>query len=161
MLVEDPDVVMKESRRILAPGGTFAITTWKHLGWSRALHEAITRISPSLPNPTEEEFMHKWGTGHWEDATWLAETFKKHGFTGVKVTDEEKLAGFENHAACVKMTMQMAPQVTKHWWSEEQRKDYTPKLEPEFTKYISETYGEKSIEWLMVAHLTTGKKGNE
>lgn len=159
MMVEDPSIVMDEAHRILAPGGTFAISTWQYIGWVKLLNAVITRLSPSLANPTPEEFVHDFGKGAWEDTNWLTETFEKHGFSGTKVTTEARSMTYENQAMCVKMTTPLAGMLTKRIWTEEQRKEYMPKLEGAFTDYLKETYGEGGgVSVDMVACLTTARK---
>ena len=62
MAIPDPLKAVKQIYRTLKPGGTAAITTWKHMGYMVIFHDAQRKVKPDsklLPGPRgiAEEWM--------------------------------------------------------------------------------------------------------
>lgn len=105
-ITPDPDAVLTSVRRVLVPGGRFAMTTFgpAEPGWAAALNAALAFRRPA---PTDRPGSAKDGSAEGDDAKGgalkggngrfdtlpgIAETLDHAGFTGVRTAELEHVA---------------------------------------------------------------------
>ena len=92
-ITPDPDAALAAVRRVLVPGGRFAMTTFgpAEPGWEAALSAALAFQQPP---PAVRRTTVKGGNGRFDTLPGIAATMAAAGFTGVRTTEVEHLASY-------------------------------------------------------------------
>ncbi|KAJ9284827.1 hypothetical protein DTO021C3_7573 [Paecilomyces variotii] len=159
MALPDPFAAIKESFRILKPGGTFAFSTWIKSGWFSDLRDAVATIPGNLPFPSQKEFLAAIGKGHWDDEAWIASCLREHGFEDVSVKPIQETVVVDNHDQFITMLSSMIPLITSRFWSEDQKQAHEKDIAPVMRTYLENKYGkDQPIETDWIAILSSAKK---
>jgi ubiquinone/menaquinone biosynthesis C-methylase UbiE len=93
-ITPDPDAVLTAVRRLLVPGGRFAMTTFgpAEPGWAAALDAALAFQQPAPPTQPGDGGAVKGGNGRFDTLAGIAEALDRAGFTDVRTVEVEQVA---------------------------------------------------------------------
>lgn len=96
-ITPDPDAALAAVRRVLVPGGRFAMTTFgpAEPGWEAALNAALAFQRPA---PATRRSTAKGGNGRFDALAGIAGTMAAAGFTGVRTVEVEHLVSYTDPA---------------------------------------------------------------
>ncbi|KAL3466357.1 S-adenosyl-L-methionine-dependent methyltransferase [Aspergillus heterothallicus] len=134
-----PEAALKESLRILKPGGMIASATWKYIPWFNLTKQAIARISPDLYYPDSDEFIKTTSRG-WEAESAIESLLKNEGFSDVKVTAVTKVISLPI-ADLVDLNSTILSALLTKYWTPEQRDEYEGRVPAAVKQYLEEKYG--------------------
>ncbi|KAJ0417117.1 S-adenosyl-L-methionine-dependent methyltransferase [Aspergillus carlsbadensis] len=137
--IPNTDAALKESFRIIKPGGIIASATWKHVPWLTHVKRGIETISPRLYWPDSEEFVATTGRG-WEIESTVESLLKKEGFTDVQVTSVTKSIKLPI-AELVELSVSLLPALLSKYWTQEQRDEYAERVPAAVQQYLEQKYG--------------------
>ena len=143
----DDDAVLRETLRLLIPGGVAGFTSWKSIGWWA---DVAPHMPLPLPSP-ESLFPAKWN-----DADVVREKMVRAGFSDVEVTEyvfrpEVSVEEFAEATAVLVKT------IARRVWPEEDFVRYGPGIEGRIVDCIKDKY-EKTWNGVMTALITIGRK---
>ncbi|KAL4871809.1 hypothetical protein BDV12DRAFT_193958 [Aspergillus spectabilis] len=146
-----------ECLRVLQPGGTLAITTWKEIPWISILESSIKSLSPDLPFPDATEYHEIFNKG-WGSEIVVHSRFEKAGFTDVRVTVVPAQVSLPI-ALLVELNKSILPALLGRFWTEEQRGEYEVRIPGAMQELLEEKYGVDEVVLLEpVAVIATGRK---
>ena len=115
-LVDDSDKALREARRVLAPGGVFAMTSVAQASWMQDVLAQLTVLHPALHMPVLAK--------KWQSKDTFSEELQRAGFTDVKVYEIPIYIPYEDEAEVVQrlwdVSLFMTP-LTKDLTEEEKR----------------------------------------
>ncbi|CAF9920627.1 MAG: hypothetical protein GOMPHAMPRED_002094 [Gomphillus americanus] len=144
----DDNVVLKETHRLLVPGGIAGFTSWKSIGWWA---DVAPHMPLPLPSHPESLFPAKWN-----EADVIREKMTRAGFGGVDVTEysfrpQVLVKEFAEATAVLVKT------IARRVWSEEDFARYGPGIEGRIVDCIKDRY-ENTWDGVMTALITVGRK---
>ncbi|KAG8857600.1 hypothetical protein FRB96_005618 [Tulasnella sp. 330] len=148
----EPIIALKESARILKPGGTVGFTTWNHQEWFDSLRLAVSRVPGAPPMPEITALWRK--TGMWDDPSWVEQQLVELGFSDLKVQLLDYKVNMGSPKEFVAGASPMISQLTRGWASGK-----ASLLPVELEKALEEKYGgDGPFEQRMVAIIASAKK---
>lgn len=159
MLLPDWRSGLREMHRMLQPGGTLGLTSWKKVGWYADVRAAF-ETDPEMPAmPVDERLRNFMSTdGCWDDEEWVKKTMEATGFEDVvveAVSHSSTLYGVDEFLPMVAGTVGF---VTSKCWTKEQQHKYAHRTTPLVERYMREKYGDGDINWDWTALLITARK---
>jgi len=159
MLVPKPTAALQEIHRILRPGGLNGFSTWKHAGWVDFVKSAVEALPGSPPFPEQSKIMTFMGTGAWDDGEFIKAQCEQYGFEQVQVHVQRELPTMDSPEWFVGMFWNMFSGVAMKWWTDEEKKEWGPKVKDELLRQLQERHGKgKPFEMEMVANIVTCRK---
>ncbi|CEL01421.1 hypothetical protein ASPCAL01004 [Aspergillus calidoustus] len=137
--IPNAEAALRESFRILKPGGIIASATWKHVPWVTNVKRGIETISPNLHWPDSEEFVKTTSRG-WESETTIESLLTKEGFTDVQVTPVTKTIELPI-ADVVQLSVSILPALLGKYWTQQQRDEYAERVPAAVQQYLEQMYG--------------------
>ncbi|KAH6605348.1 hypothetical protein Trco_007055 [Trichoderma cornu-damae] len=163
-LVPDPDALVKDSIRVLKPGGMFGASTWakatSNMLWFPDVISAMESLPFDAPCPNPMP-MQLHNSGHWDDAAWVEKHLQELGLTNVTVKQTlgtYRLKDADEFLLCIGL---MLPWVMSTFWSEEVRKAHPiEEVQGLLKRYFEDKYhGEGwSLNWLIITMTGTVEK---
>ncbi|KAL2405737.1 Gliotoxin thiomethyltransferase GtmA [Exophiala dermatitidis] len=159
MIVPDWAAALREMHRMLQPGGTLGLSSWKELGWYADVSAAFAE-DPELPAfPAADKMSNLMAVnGHWDDEQWIKETVQGTGFEDVSVESMPHKTTFPNVDDFFPFITGTLGFVAGRYWTKEQKDKYSDRARAVVEKYMRDKYGQGAITWDWVALLTTAKK---
>nr|AOC84391.1 OxaG [Penicillium oxalicum] len=139
----DTYAALKDSLRILRPGGTLTISTWQKTEWLGVLEAAVKTIPTRLPFPTTKEFMSCMNPG-WDDENYVRGRLEEAGFVHVYSTTISKEFQIST-ADLYKIAAPVIPIIVSKWWTTEQKEAHEHEILPALAKHLEATYGETGL----------------
>jgi ubiquinone/menaquinone biosynthesis C-methylase UbiE len=158
MALPNFEAALDESLRVLKPGGTIAINTWKSLPWIEDVNAAAASLSTDLPPLTMSQFGQS-GDGEWNNPSWIKAQLRDRNLEHIQVKPVLKTltTGTARETAHVSMLPMKA--IMGSMWSDEQREKYGDSYFHALLQYLEDKYGkDKEIAKMWEAIITTAKK---
>ncbi|EXJ54624.1 hypothetical protein A1O7_09965 [Cladophialophora yegresii CBS 114405] len=160
MVFSDGQAGCRELLRLLKPGGTLAMSSWKRVGWLDDVQAAIA-TDPGIPAfPNHEEFFRKLMNtgGVWDEPTWIKDNLTKAGFVDVDVQQIPHTSVLDTLDEFARMMVGMMGLVQQRLWTQEQRDKFKDRADEAVVSYMRQKYQEGEIRWDWIALLTTARK---
>ncbi|KAL8298941.1 hypothetical protein RB600_003466 [Gaeumannomyces tritici] len=145
MLIPDPRSTIKECMRMLKPGGRLSISTWKVEGWVPDTRDAIAAAdlpgNPGWPQDSDE-LVAAWALGPWHREGFARRTLEAAGFEDVRVEAVTRHVVIENAVHFCHVWRAFVAVVTQAYWTDRQRDECLPLVEPAFRRFLDAKYGE-------------------
>lgn len=169
----------QESFRVLTPGGTFAITTWKHgesppricvmtlfvmadlpsflVGWHDDTNAVFALMN--LPHVSATEFLKALGDGEWDNPSYIENQLRKRGFEEIQAVPVRKSIEVGTAQEMISAFQPPMMFIQSRFWTEEQRQQSSDKLLPRLEEYLEDKYGKNTaIKFEGEAIVTTARK---
>lgn len=131
--------------RLLKPGGRFSFSTWKVEGWVPDTRDAIAAAglpgSPCWPQDSDE-VVSAWALGPWHREGFVERTLRAAGFEDVRVEPVTRHIVIEDADRFCHIWRAFVAVVTQAYWTERQRDECLPLVEPAFRRFLNAKYGE-------------------
>ncbi|KAL2808218.1 S-adenosyl-L-methionine-dependent methyltransferase [Aspergillus granulosus] len=137
--IPNHNAALKETFRILKPGGMIASATWEHVPWITIVKHAITTISPDLYYPDSDEFIKTVSQG-WEAEASIESLLKDEGFTDIHVRSITRSISL-SIADLVELSLAILPALLARYWTQEQRDVYAEQVSGALQQYLEQEYG--------------------
>ncbi|KAJ9614567.1 hypothetical protein H2200_002704 [Cladophialophora chaetospira] len=159
MIFQDGQAGFRELHRLLQPGGTLGMSSWKQVGWIEDVKAAFA-TDPEIPAfPPYEDFRKIMNAGGiWDDSEWIQNNVKKSGFVDVHVQEIPHKSSLTSVEEFSRMMAGMVGLIQQTLWSKEQQEKYKDRANEAVVSYMRKTYSDGPIEWDWIAILTTAKK---
>ncbi|OCT48165.1 putative UbiE/COQ5 family methyltransferase [Cladophialophora carrionii] len=159
MVFSDGQAGCRELLRVLKPGGTLAMSSWKRVGWIDDVQAAIA-TDPEIPAfPTHDEFRKLMNTGGvWDGPAWIKDTVTQAGFVDVDVKEVPHTSVLDTVEEFARMMVGMVGLVQSRIWTQEQREKFKERADEAVVSYMRQKYQEGEIRWDWIAFLTTARK---
>ncbi|EXJ83201.1 hypothetical protein A1O1_06820 [Capronia coronata CBS 617.96] len=159
MLLPDWRAGLREMHRMLRPGGTLGLASWKKVGWYADVRDAFA-TDPDLPAMGTEEGLRKFMSpdGCWDDEGWVKQILEGAGFGNVVVEvvpHTSVWAGVDEFLPMIRGSVGFA---ISGAWSKEQQVKHGERAKSVVESFMREKYGAGEISWEWIAILTTAKK---
>ncbi|KAF2179241.1 S-adenosyl-L-methionine-dependent methyltransferase [Zopfia rhizophila CBS 207.26] len=151
---------IRETYRMLKPGGIFGATSWERIGWYDDAYEAVEKI-PGAPSFLDRDtFMRIRTNGEWDRPEFVRETLKKEGFVDIVVEVHSTPIRMDSAEETMAVSFpKMLPAFTVKAWSKEENEKYAPLMKPALGEYLLNKYGSgKPFSYDMVAIIATARK---
>lgn len=159
MIFQDGQAGFKELHRLLRPGGTLAMSSWKQVGWLDDV-EAAFATDPEVPAfPSYEEFRKIMNEGGiWDDSQWIEDNLTKGGFVDAHAQEVPHKSSLDSVEEFARMMAGMVGLIQQRTWSKEQQEKYKDRANDAVMSYMRKKYSDQPIVWDWIAILTTAKK---
>ncbi|KAL2815694.1 S-adenosyl-L-methionine-dependent methyltransferase [Aspergillus granulosus] len=155
--IPNHNAALKESFRILKPGGMIALATWKHVPWITLVKHAITTISPDLYYPDSDDFIKTMGQG-WEVEASIGSLLRDEGFMDIHVRSITRSISL-SIADLVEISLAILPALLAKYWTQQQRDVYAEQVSGALQQYLEREYGVDALVPLEpVALIATARK---
>ncbi|OAP55406.1 hypothetical protein AYL99_10379 [Fonsecaea erecta] len=159
MIFSNWKVGMAELHRILQPGGTLAMSSWKSLGWYDDVRDSFAtdpEIPPWPPSGVLCDLINSGGG--WSDVAWIRDSVAASGFVDVDVREVPHTSIFSGVDQLTRFVASMVDLVQQRTWTAEQRESYKDRATKAVISYMKQKYGDGEIKWDWIALLTSAKK---
>ncbi|KAL1860379.1 hypothetical protein Daus18300_009292 [Diaporthe australafricana] len=156
---------LKDSVRLLGPGGTFALTTWHSYNgaWVPDVREAFNAL-PSRLHPPNYEFhmpMQLSGDGHWDDVDWVRRALTDQGLLDVQVDVLATMTSIKNPEHFMKTSSTMIEYAGKLTLGLDLQngRDKVEEVKKLVKRHLVEKYGEEgkwTLTWVSI--IASGRK---
>ncbi|KAJ5816217.1 hypothetical protein N7447_008450 [Penicillium robsamsonii] len=148
---------LKETARMLQPGGTIAFSTWIEPGWMAIARAAIESMPGDLCFPETPKLLAVITDGQWDSKPWIESQLEELGFQDTEVRPTTIKLTLTS-PVFVDMSMLMFPMMMNSFWTEKQREENKDKVRPALEKYVENVYGSGNIDTEWVAILSSARK---
>jgi len=159
MLVPKPLAALEEVKRILVPGGVNGFTTWNDAGWIPWIERTYAAIPGCPPFPDKEKRLNPFGTGRWDLPDHIERQLREQGWEDIKVDVRLEKPVHESPEEFVRLFANMLLSLTTKWFTDEEKKEFTPKIKEVLLQQLQEEFGAgKPFEMPMTANIVTCRK---
>jgi ubiquinone/menaquinone biosynthesis C-methylase UbiE len=149
MAIPDQLKAAKQIYRTLRPGGSAAITTWKHLGYMVIFHDAQRKVKPDstfLPGPRgiPEE---------WMGETKLRSTLEAAGFRAknIEITTETAVMASDVWGKGLELMKNVLVDDVVQGWTDKEKEEYRVALEEQLEQENANPRPTEMVAWVAVA----------
>ncbi|KAJ0124482.1 Aklanonic acid methyltransferase DnrC [Diaporthe amygdali] len=156
---------LKDSIRLLQPGGTFAVTTWhsQSSAWATDVRDAFNSL-PSRLHPPNYAFhmpMQLTDDGHWDDVDWVRGALTDQGLVDVQVDVLATLSSVKSPEHFMKTSGMMVEYAGKLnlGLDLQNGRDKVEEVKELVKKHLVEKYGEEgkwTLTWVSI--IASGRK---
>ena len=149
MGLPDPLKAAQQIYRTLKPGGTAALTTWKHLGYMIIFHEAQRKVKPDsefLPGPRAI-------AGEWMGDTKFRSTLEAAGFQAqdIEITTETATMSSDMWGAGLELMKNKLVSDIVQGWTDKEKEEYNIALKEQFELEHAHPRPTEVVAWAAVA----------
>ncbi|KAI1382703.1 S-adenosyl-L-methionine-dependent methyltransferase [Hypoxylon trugodes] len=152
-IIPKPEDVLKDTMRILKPGGVFAFTTWHQdtKGWStdmRSCFEALPFEAP-MPDPVPMAIN---GKPQWTNPEGVEKELRSHGFENIQVKAMPHVVYIHDAEDYLKSYRMMKDWMVNTYWSEESKKKAKDMLDDHIVKHLKEKHNNQGwdLDWTVI-----------
>ncbi|RYP06360.1 hypothetical protein DL764_003205 [Monosporascus ibericus] len=152
-LIPDPQAVLRDTMRLLQPGGTFGFTVWHkdNEGWlpdMRTCLEALPFEAP-LPNPFP---MATHGQPQWTEEGGIEKELKDGGFLKIEINTMTQIVHVDSAEHYVKCFDMIKQWIVNTYWSEESKEKAKGTLDEHMVKHLKDKHDNRGwdLTWKMI-----------
>lgn len=155
-IIPEPDQVVKESMRVLKPGGVFGATTFAEANSNKWFAPDLDRAFRSLPFETPSLLPAKMqihDDGRWTDASWVESNLKNLGLVDVTAEEVSGTYHFKDAEEWMKVFEVMIMWTINSRWDEEIRKKMSVgEVKERVLEHLKERYNEEGwdVDWTVI-----------
>ena len=159
MVFKDGQAGLRELHRLLQPGGTLAMSSWKRVGWVDDVRAAFA-LDPEIPTfPPDEEFRKLLNADNgWDDVEWIRDNITNQGFVDVALREIPQTTAMHSVEEFTQLLGPMVGMLQQRMWTQEQRDKCKDKANEAVISYMTNKYKGGEIMWDWVAIVTKAKK---
>jgi ubiquinone/menaquinone biosynthesis C-methylase UbiE len=159
MIFTDGQAGLDELYRLLRPGGTMAMSSWKKVGWVEDVRAGFASDPEIPPFPPYEEFRKLINSGgDWDDSQWIKDNLTKTGFVDVEAVELSSNTASSSVDEFSRMMAGMVGMIQGRLWTQEQREKYGARTNDAVLAYMRSKYPDGEIKWDWTAIIATAKK---
>jgi ubiquinone/menaquinone biosynthesis C-methylase UbiE len=148
MAIPDPLKAAKQIYRTLKPGGTAAITTWKHLGYMVIFHDAQRKVKPDsrfLPGPRSI-------ADEWMGETIFRSTLEAAGFQAknIEITTETAVMSSDMGGKGLELMKNVLVNDVVQGWTDKEKDEYSVALKEQFEQEYANPRPTEMVAWVAV-----------
>ncbi|RVX67147.1 hypothetical protein B0A52_08581 [Exophiala mesophila] len=149
LFFKDADKAAKHVYRTLKPGGRAFITSWKDLGYMKAVQQAAVKVRPDRPPPYLPFDL------AWLDSAHIKAVFERAGFQNVVVHDQQSSYAADSVTSLRQLLIGMMEGMLKmQGWTDSEVKSLEPELESTIRALGDVLVIEQDVAWIkMMAHV--------
>ncbi|XXG99503.1 hypothetical protein Hte_005842 [Hypoxylon texense] len=152
-IIPKPEDVMRDTMRILKPGGVFAVSVWHKdtRGWStdlRSCFEALPFDAP-MPDPVP---MAIHGKHQWTEPDGVQHELKAHGFENIQVEAVPHVIRVHSAEDFLNTYRMMKDWMVNTYWSEESKRKAKDMLDEHIVQHLKEKYNGQGwdLHWTVI-----------
>ncbi|KIW62416.1 hypothetical protein PV04_10594 [Phialophora macrospora] len=159
MVFSDGQAGLHELLRVLQPGGTLAMSSWKRVGWIDDVKAAFA-TDPEIPAfPSYDEFRSLMNTGGvWDKPDWINDTTTKAGFVDVDVKEVPHTSVLDTVEQFSQLMVGMVGLIQQRTWTQEQQAKFKDRANEAVVSYMRQKYRGGEIKWDWIAIFTIARK---
>jgi ubiquinone/menaquinone biosynthesis C-methylase UbiE len=148
MAIPDPLKAVKQIYRTLKPGGTAAITTWKHIGYMVIFHDAQRKVKPDsklLPGP-------RGIAEEWMGDTKFRSTLEAAGFQtkNIEITTETAITSSDIWGKGLELWKGVIVNDVVHGWTDKEKDEYSVALKEQIEQENASPRPVEMVAWVAV-----------
>ncbi|QKX57599.1 uncharacterized protein TRUGW13939_04717 [Talaromyces rugulosus] len=155
MALPDSSAALDETIRIVKPGGTIAINTWRKMGWMEDVNLTTATQFPDLPQVTYNQFGRLMGDGQWDNPTWIENKLREKKLDNIQVNPVEITAAMGTPEEVAESSVFPMKFIMGKLWNDEQREKYSTRFFPAYVDQMINKYGKDGIvsaDWEAIIH---------
>ncbi|RYP41251.1 hypothetical protein DL768_010525 [Monosporascus sp. mg162] len=152
-LIPNPQAVLRDTMRLLQPGGTFGFTVWHkdNEGWlpdMRSCFEALPFEAP-FPNPFP---MAPHGQLQWTEEVGIEKELRDGGFQKIEINTMTHIVHVDNAEHYLKLFDMMKHWVVNTYWSEESKEKANGVLDEHIVRHLKDKHKNQGwdLTWKMI-----------
>ncbi|KAF2967251.1 hypothetical protein GQX73_g6343 [Xylaria multiplex] len=152
-VIPDPGAVLRDTMRVLKPGGTLAFTVWHkgNSGWVPDMKSSFETLPFEAPMPDPFP-MAPNGRAEFIDPDLIPEQLLGYGFEDVEVRTAEHIMRVESASDYLGSFGMMKDWMMQAYWSEESKEKANSMLDDHMMRHLTEKHGGQGwdLKWTMV-----------
>jgi ubiquinone/menaquinone biosynthesis C-methylase UbiE len=159
MIFSDGQAGFRELLRVLQPGGTLAMSSWKRVGWIDDVKAAFA-TDPEIPAfPTYDEFSKLMNSGGaWDKPEWINDNATEAGFVDVDAKEVPHTSVLDTVDEFARLMVGMVGLIQQRTWTQEQQEKFKDRANEAVVSYMRQKYQGGEIKWDWIAIITTARK---
>ncbi|KAI4602444.1 hypothetical protein KJ359_009688 [Pestalotiopsis sp. 9143b] len=152
-VIPQPDLVLKDTTRILQPGGVLAFNTMSkdNAGWVPDVRSAFATLpfDTAMPDPLP---MTTNGHAEWADPERIEQKLAEHGFQNIRVETIQHIQHIESAEHFAEIFAMMISWMVDTYWTPEQKEEHQGSLKKRVEEHLKEKHASKGwdLTWTMI-----------